>query len=134
MSIGSALPDTSPIRGSCGASADYLTSRQFSAQGVEIRIADYSRSDTLSAAFKGIDRLLLAAAEKSVAYQDMPKAKFKGALIGMGLPEDVAELIAESDISASKGELEDNGRQLRALISRPTTPYRQTIKMAISAA
>jgi NAD(P)H dehydrogenase (quinone) len=64
----------------------------------------------------------------------MPSADFRGALIGMGLSEDVAELIADSDIGASKGGLEENGRQLSALISRPTTPYRQTVELAVSAA
>lgn len=77
---------------------------------------------------------ITAAAGKPVVYKDMPKADFKGALIGMGLPEVVAELIADSDIGASKGGLEDNGRQLSALIGRPTTPFRQTVEQAVSAA
>ncbi|MQB35451.1 SDR family NAD(P)-dependent oxidoreductase [Agrobacterium tumefaciens] len=73
-------------------------------------------------------------AGRPVTYQDMPKAKFKQALIGMGLPDVLAELIAESDIGASKGELEDHGRQLSALIGRPTTPLRQTVAASVSAA
>ncbi len=77
---------------------------------------------------------IAAASGKPVAYRDMPKADFKGALIGMGLPEDVAELIADSDIGASKGGLEENSRQLSALIGRPTTPYCQTVERAVSAA
>lgn len=77
---------------------------------------------------------IAAAAGKSVVYKDMPKADFKGALIGRGLPEAVAELVADSDIGASAGGLEDNGRQLSALIGRPTTPYRQTVELAVSAA
>jgi NAD(P)H dehydrogenase (quinone) len=77
---------------------------------------------------------IAAAAGKLVVYKDMPKADFKGTLIGMGLPEVVAELVADSDISASTGGLEDNGRQLSALIGRPTTPYRQTVELAVAAA
>jgi NAD(P)H dehydrogenase (quinone) len=77
---------------------------------------------------------IATAAGKPVAYKDMPKADFKGALISMGLPEDAAELIADSDIGASKGGLEENGRQLSALIGRPTTSYRQTVELAVSAA
>lgn len=76
---------------------------------------------------------IAAAAGKPVVYKDMPKADFKGALIGKGLPEVLAELIAGSDIGASKGGLEDNGRQLSALIGRPTTPWRQTIELVVSA-
>lgn len=77
---------------------------------------------------------IAAAAGKPVVYKDMPKAAFKGVLIGMGLPEVLAELIADSDIGASKGGLEDNDHQLSGLIGRPTTPWRQTVEMVVSAA
>ena len=40
-------------------SVDHEVARQIAAQGVELHIADYSRPDTLLAAFTGIDRLLL---------------------------------------------------------------------------
>lgn len=73
-------------------------------------------------------------ARKPVAYTNTPQADFKGALIGMGLPEDVANLIAEADVGASRGGLEDNGGQLHALINRPTTPLRHMVEQAISAA
>lgn len=76
---------------------------------------------------------ITVASGKPVAYKDMPKTDFKGTLIGMGLPKALAELIADSDIGASMGGLEDNGRQLSALIGRPTTPYRQTVELAVSA-
>ena len=81
----------------------------------------------------GLAAAIAAASGKPVIYNDMPKADFKGALIGMGLPEPVAELIADSDVGASKGGLEDNGRQLSALIGRPTTSYRLTVEQAVSA-
>ena len=77
---------------------------------------------------------IASSAGRPVNYQDMPKAKFKQALVGMGLPDVLAELIAESDISASRGELEDHGRQLQALLGRPTTPYQQAIEAAVSVA
>ncbi|MEO3999679.1 hypothetical protein [Mesorhizobium sp. CAU 1732] len=76
---------------------------------------------------------IASAAGRPVTYQDLPKAEFKQALIGMGLPDVVAELIAESDIGASRDELEDKGRQLSALIGRPTTPYRQIVETAVAA-
>lgn len=76
---------------------------------------------------------IAAAAGKPVAYKDMPKEDFKGALTGMGLPEVLAELIADSDIGASKGGLEDSGRQLSALIGRSTTPWRKTVELVVCA-
>lgn len=71
---------------------------------------------------------------KSVAYQDMPEADFKAALLGAGLPDFLATLLAESDVGASKGGLYDDGRQLSQLIGRPTTPLAELVKAALSAA
>ncbi len=65
---------------------------------------------------------------KHVAYQNLPKADFKNALIGAGLPEAFAELLADSDLGASQGGLFDNSHQLSQLIGRPTTPLTTMIK------
>jgi NAD(P)H dehydrogenase (quinone) len=65
---------------------------------------------------------------KHVAYQNLPKAEFKNALIGAGLPEAFAELLADSDLGASQGGLFDNSKQLSQLIGRPTTPLATMIK------
>lgn len=65
---------------------------------------------------------------KHVAYQNLPKAEFKNALISAGLPEAFAELFADSDVGASQGGLFDNGKQLSQLIGRPTTPLAAMIK------
>lgn len=67
-------------------------------------------------------------AEKHVSYQNLPKAEFKNALIGAGLPEAFAELLADSDLGASQGGLFDNSQQLSQLIGRPTTPLATMIK------
>lgn len=64
---------------------------------------------------------------KSVSYQNLPEADFKAALVGAGLPEGLATLLAESDIGASKGGLFDDGRQLSRLIGHPTTPVKDQI-------
>ena len=67
-------------------------------------------------------------AGKQVTYQNLPKAEFKNALIGAGLPEAFAELLADSDLGASQGGLFDNSHQLSQLIGRPTTPLADMIK------
>lgn len=74
---------------------------------------------------------IATSAGKPIAYKDMPGAAFKNALVGMGLPESTAELIADSDVAASKGALEDNDRQLSALIDRPTASYRQVVEQTV---
>lgn len=70
---------------------------------------------------------------KAVDYQNLPESEFKAALLGAGLPEGLATLLAESDIGASKGGLFDDGRQLSRLIGRPTTTLAAQIKLQLAA-
>jgi NAD(P)H dehydrogenase (quinone) len=57
---------------------------------------------------------------KSVSYHNVSPAEFKGGLLGAGLPEPLAELLADSEIGVSKGALFNAGHQLSQLIGRPT--------------
>ena len=68
---------------------------------------------------------------KPVAYQDLPEAAYKAALVGFGLPEGFAALLAQSDVAASQGALFDDGHQLGALIGRPTTPLADSVAAAL---
>lgn len=68
---------------------------------------------------------------KAVAYQDLPESEFKAALLGAGLPDFLATLLAESDVGASKGGLFDDSRQLSALICRPTTLLAELVRLAL---
>lgn len=68
---------------------------------------------------------------KVVAYQDLPESEYKNALLGAGLPDFLATLLAESDVGASKGGLFDDSRQLSALINRPTTPLAELVRLAL---
>ena len=68
---------------------------------------------------------------KPVAYQDMPEAAFKAALVGVGLPEAFAALLAQSSACCAQDELYDAGRQLSALIGRPTTPLADSVAAAL---
>lgn len=73
-----------------------------------------------------------AAASRPVAYRDLPQAEYRAALVAAGLPEDLAALLADSDAAAARGALNDDTRQLSALIGRPTTPYRSTVRDAVA--
>ncbi|MFB0710219.1 SDR family oxidoreductase [Buttiauxella noackiae] len=68
---------------------------------------------------------------KTVVYQNLPEADFKAALLGAGLPEGLAELLANSDVGASKGGLFDDSRQLSALIGRPTTTLAESLRAVL---
>ncbi|MGB0664263.1 MAG: SDR family oxidoreductase [Pontibacterium sp.] len=72
-------------------------------------------------------------AGKTVAYVNLPESEFAGALIGAGLPEPLAVLLAESDTGASKGGLFSDDATLSSLIGRPTTPYADVIKATLAA-
>jgi len=58
---------------------------------------------------------------KNIGYVNLPEAEYKSVLIKVGLPEIIAELLANSDTGASKDALFDDSRQLSKLIGRPTT-------------
>lgn len=68
---------------------------------------------------------------KPVVYTDLPEVAYKDALLQAGLPEFVAELLANSDAAAAKGALFDDGRQLSKLIGRPTTPLAASVAAAL---
>ncbi len=69
---------------------------------------------------------------KSVPYVDMPEAEFQAALVSAGLPAPIAAMLADSDAGAAKGGLDNTGRQLSALIGRPTTPMAATIAATLT--
>ena len=75
---------------------------------------------------------IAAAAGKPVTYRDLPQAEYRAALVGAGMPADFAALLADSDAAAARGALNDDTRQLSALIGRPTTPYRSTVRDAVA--
>ncbi len=58
---------------------------------------------------------------KSIGYVNLPQAEYKDILIKVGLPEVIAELLADSDTGASQAALFDDSHQLSKLIGRPTT-------------
>ncbi len=71
-------------------------------------------------------------AGQPVEYANLPEAEYRAALLGAGLPKDLAALLADSDASAADGALFDDGRQLQALIGHPTTPMAASIAAALA--
>lgn len=65
---------------------------------------------------------------KNVVYQNMSQADFAAALKSVGLPEGLADMLADSDAGASKGGLFDDSHTLSALIGRPTTSLADSVK------
>lgn len=76
--------------------------------------------------------LLSEVSGKPVAYVDLDEAGYAAALVGAGLPEGFAAILADSDARAATGALTTQSRDLSRLIGRPTTPMRDTLKTVLS--
>ncbi|WP_430010002.1 SDR family oxidoreductase [Methylophaga lonarensis] len=68
---------------------------------------------------------------QEVRYQNLSETEFRDALIQVGMPEGFAAILADSDIGASQGALDDDSRQLSQLIKRPTTPLAEALQQAL---
>ncbi|HBC8834854.1 TPA: NAD(P)H:quinone oxidoreductase [Escherichia coli] len=64
---------------------------------------------------------------KPVTYQNLSEADFATALKGVGLPVGLADMLADSDVGASKGGLFDDSKTLSKLIGRPTTTLAESV-------
>lgn len=70
---------------------------------------------------------------KPVLYNDLPASAYAAALASFGLPEGLAQALADSDAKAAQGALFDSSQTLSRLIGRPTTAMAQTVKAALAA-
>ncbi len=72
-------------------------------------------------------------AGKPVVYNNLPPDAYQNVLVGFGLPAFMAELLADADVGASKGELDDTSGDLHRLIGRSTTTLADAVAAAIAA-
>jgi NAD(P)H dehydrogenase (quinone) len=70
---------------------------------------------------------------KDVAYNAVPVDVFTGILVGVGLPEGFAGILAGVDASIEQGELAGTPGDLSRLTGRPTTPIAESIAAALKA-
>ena len=68
---------------------------------------------------------------KTIPYVNLPKDEYAAALVGAGLPEALVNILADSDIGASKGQLYSKSKDLGGLIGRPTTTLKDVIASSI---
>jgi len=68
---------------------------------------------------------------KKVVYQNLSEADFAAALKSVGLPAGLADMLADSDVGASKGGLFDDSHTLSKLIGRPTTSLADSVKSIV---
>ena len=68
---------------------------------------------------------------KNIPYRNLTEAEYTKILESFEIPARLASAIASWDVSASKGDLFDDSRQLSTLIGRPTTPLADSVKAAL---
>jgi NAD(P)H dehydrogenase (quinone) len=71
------------------------------------------------------------AAGKEVAYADLPVEAYTQILVGAGLPEGFATVLADSSVGIGRGELVTDSGDLSGILGRPTTPAADTITKAV---
>ena len=69
---------------------------------------------------------------RTIPNTDLPVAEYAAALTQAGLPEPVAQVLADASAAISRGELFTDSGDLRRLLGRPTTPVRTTFEQALA--
>lgn len=68
---------------------------------------------------------------KTIPYKNLSEADYAAALVGFGLPEWLAQALANWDTGVAQGAVFDESRQLSALTGRPTTPLSVAVADAL---
>ncbi len=68
---------------------------------------------------------------KYIPYRNLLETEYSKILENLNIPKDLSAAIASWDISASKGDLFDDSKQLSSLIGRPTTSLDESVKLAL---
>jgi NAD(P)H dehydrogenase (quinone) len=76
--------------------------------------------------------VISAESGREVGYVDLPEEKLVEVLVGAGLPEGFAKVLADSDRGAAKGALYAEGNDLERLIGHPTTSPAEAVRAALS--
>ncbi len=64
---------------------------------------------------------------KQIAYRNLPEQAYAEMLTGFGLPAPLAEILADADSGAAKGELDDATHTLSKLIGHSTMPLSEAV-------
>ncbi|PUA81004.1 NAD(P)H-binding protein [Nocardioides currus] len=73
-----------------------------------------------------------AASGREISYTDLPADQLVAALVGAGVPEAFAGVLADSDLGIARGDLLVESGDLSRLIGRPTTAPAEAIRAALA--
>jgi NAD(P)H dehydrogenase (quinone) len=68
----------------------------------------------------------------AVTYQDLPPEDHAATLASVGLPEELAKVLADSDQGVKRGELASDSTDLARLLGRPTTTPAEAVRAALA--
>ncbi|TQS94107.1 SDR family oxidoreductase [Arthrobacter sp. TS-15] len=71
-----------------------------------------------------------SAAGREVTYNDLPAHEYQQILVGVGVPDAFAEILADSDLGIARGDLLVTSGDLQKLIGRPSTPLSEAVRSA----
>ena len=71
--------------------------------------------------------------KREIIYRDLPVEQFAQALIGAGLPEPLAQSLADADLGIERGDLLVESGDLSRLTNRPTTALAEAVAFAFLA-
>ncbi len=91
----------------------------------------YELSGEETYTMKDYAKVLSEVSKKEIPYVNLPENEFANALEQAGMPQPVAAFYAGTHTATAKGDLYDEGNQLRNLIGRPTTGIQQAVETAL---
>lgn len=68
---------------------------------------------------------------KEVTYTDLPAEELTQVLVGAGLPEGYAAVLADADLGLARGELYVDRADLEALLGRPATSLAEALRASL---
>jgi len=69
---------------------------------------------------------------KPVTYNNLAPEEYKKTLVGFGIPPTFAGMLVNSDIGASRGELDSSSNDLHHLIGRPTVTLADAVASGLN--
>ena len=114
------------------ARADYAEAAAVVLAGADYEIKTYELSGDTAYTLAELAAEISRQTGKAIPYNNLTETQYADILKSFGLPEGVAQMLADSDTGASKGGLFDDSKQLSSLIGRPTTSLSKVLADAIA--